>query len=230
MLNIVLMDKLERLNKCYTYIRSTGAIHTKKEFAETIGLAPTHLSSAFKGNKSRLTDGLMSSIAAAYPEISSDWLLTGNGSMLRSESEPDEIAPAGVHTVPLVPVEVFAGPIQRYIVDGVREKDCRKVVTPVSGAELAIPVSGDSMSPDIPDGSTLFLARINDAAFIPWGNVMVLDTENGAVVKRIYPSKNSRDAVEARSINPEYPPFDVPKESIRGIYRVLAQSKFYPTM
>lgn len=169
-------------------------------------------------------------ICSAYPEINESWLLTGNGSMLRSEYESDEVAPAGVHTVPLVPVEVFAGPIQRYIVDGVREKDCRKVVTPVSGAELAIPVSGDSMSPDIPDGSTLFVSRINDAAFIPWGNVMVLDTENGAVVKRIYPSKNSQDAVEARSINPEYPPFDVPKESIRGIYRVLAQSKFYPTM
>lgn len=201
---------------------------TQTQFADRISVKQPNLSAILKGERA-CGIGIINKILLSF-DISKDWLLTGEGEMLRSESEPDEIALAAVHTVPLVPVEVFAGPIQRYIVDGVREKDCRKVVTPVSGAELAIPVSGDSMSPDIPDGSTLFLARINDAAFIPWGNVMVLDTENGAVVKRIYPSKNSRDAVEARSFNPEYPPFDVPKESIRGIYRVLAQSKFYPTM
>lgn len=214
------------VNRLKIYLEEKGI--TSRSLAITCGIDPSNLVKMLK-NEQNISKKSIDKIIA-NTDINPDWLLTGEGEMLRSESEPDEIALAAVHTVPLVPVEVFAGPIQRYIVDGVREKDCRKVVTPVSGAELAIPVSGDSMSPDIPDGSTLFLARINDAAFIPWGNVMVLDTENGAVVKRIYPSKNSRDAVEARSINPEYPPFDVPKESIRGIYRVLAQSKFYPTM
>lgn len=214
------------VNRLKLYLEEKGI--TSRSLAITCGIDPSNLVKMLK-NEQNISKKSIDKIIA-NTDINPDWLLTGEGEMLRSESELDEIALAAVHTVPLVPVEVFAGPIQRYIVDGVREKDCRKVVTPVSGAELAIPVSGDSMSPDIPDGSTLFLARINDAAFIPWGNVMVLDTENGAVVKRIYPSKNSRDAVEARSINPEYPPFDVPKESIRGIYRVLAQSKFYPTM
>lgn len=214
------------VNRLKIYLEEKGI--TSRSLAITCGIDPSNLIKMLK-NEQNISKKSIDKIIA-NTDINPDWLLTGEGEMLRSESEPDEIALAAVHTVPLVPVEVFAGPIQRYIVDGVREKDCRKVVTPVSGAELAIPVSGDSMSPDIPDGSTLFLARINDAAFIPWGNVMVLDTENGAVVKRIYPSKNSRDAVEARSINPEYPPFDVPKESIRGIYRVLAQSRFYPTM
>lgn len=204
----------------------------RREFSAKIGIEnPQWIADILNPNKKvGISKEKATLICNAYPEINEAWLLTGKGSMLQPECEPEAVSTVESNTVPLVPVEVFAGPIQRYIVDGVREKDCRKVVTPVSGAELAIPVSGDSMSPDIPDGSTLFLARINDAAFIPWGNVMVLDTENGAVVKRIYPSKNSRDAVEARSINPEYPPFDVPKESIRGIYRVLAQSKFYPTM
>lgn len=214
------------VNRLKIYLEEKGI--TSRSLAITCGIDPSNLIKMLK-NEQNISKKSIDKIIA-NTDINPDWLLTGEGEMLRSESEPDEIALAAVHTVPLVPVEVFAGPIQRYIVDGVREKDCRKVVTPVSGAELAIPVSGDSMSPDIPDGSTLFLARINDAAFIPWGNVMVLDTENGAVVKRIYPSENSRDAVEARSINPEYPTFDVPKESIRGIYRVLAQSKFYPTM
>lgn len=214
------------VNRLKLYLEEKGI--TSRSLAITCGIDPSNLVKMLK-NEQNISKKSIDKIIA-NTDINPDWLLAGKGEMLRSESEPDEIALTAVHTVPLVPVEVFAGPIQRYIVDGVREKDCRKVVTPVSGAELAIPVSGDSMSPDIPDGSTLFLARINDAAFIPWGNVMVLDTENGAVVKRIYPSKNSRDAVEARSINPEYPPFDVPKESIRGIYRVLAQSKFYPTM
>lgn len=192
----------------------------QNKFERLAGLSNGYISNL----KSSPSPEKLTKIIRASEDLNRDWLLYGEGEMLRQGTAAD------ARTVPLIPVEAFAGPIQYYLDEGVQEYDCRRVVSPVPGTEFAIPVSGDSMSPDIPDGATLFVSRINDAAFIPWGNVMVLDTVNGALVKRIYPSKNSNDAVEARSINSEYPPFDVPKSSIRAIYRVLAHSKFYPTM
>lgn len=85
------------------------------------------------------------------------------------------------------------------------------------------------MKPKFHDGTILFIKKINDAAFIPWGNVMVLDTENGAFVKEIYPGDNE-DTIEARSINPQYPPMQIPKNSIYEMYRVLNATKFFTTM
>lgn len=179
-------------------------------------------------------------ILEAAPDLNRDWLLYGEGVMLKAETEAPEDTPGAaqlrrvrdveVNIVPLIPVEAFAGPIRSMLAEGIADTECRHVPAPMPGAELAIPVSGDSMEPTIKDGSILYLARINERAFIPWGNVMVLDTENGALVKLVYPSGSDPDAVEARSINPDYPPFDVPKDSIYGIYRVLGLSKFYTTL
>lgn len=179
-------------------------------------------------------------ILDAAPDLNRDWLLYGEGEMLKEETEASEDTPGAaqlrrvrdveVNIVPLIPVEAFAGPIRSMLAEGIADTECRHVPAPMPGAELAIPVSGDSMEPTIKDGSILYLARINERAFIPWGNVMVLDTENGALVKLVYPSGSDPDAVEARSINPDYPPFDVPKDSIYGIYRVLGLSKFYTTL
>lgn len=149
---------------------------------------------------------------------------------LRKKSTDFPTEGHGYHLVPLVPVEAFAGPIARLLSDGVSESECRKIAAPVSGAEMTIPVFGDSMEPVIHDGVIIYVARINDRAFIPWGHIMVLDTENGALVKEVYPSPTDNDAVQVRSINPKYPPYDVPTKSIRSIYRVLGFSKYYTTL
>lgn len=86
------------------------------------------------------------------------------------------------------------------------------------------------MEPKFHDGMIVFLKKINDAAFIPWGNTLVLDTENGAFIKDIYPVQGNDDIIEARSLNPLYPPLVIPKLSIYGMYRVLNATKFFTTM
>lgn len=206
------------------------------EFERQAGLSNGYIKN-FKGS---LGSNKMEYLLSVFPEINPTWLLTGEGEMLKEETEASEDTPGAaqlrrvrdveVNIVPLIPVEAFAGPIRSMLAEGIADTECRHVPAPMPGAELAIPVSGDSMEPTIKDGSILYLARINERAFIPWGNVMVLDTENGALVKLVYPSGSDPDAVEARSINPDYPPFDVPKDSIYGIYRVLGLSKFYTTL
>ena len=120
--------------------------------------------------------------------------------------------------VPLLPVEAMAGSLQN-LSDGIELSNCRKIKSPVNGADWAIQVSGDSMEPDYRNGSYLFIKKMT-GSFIPWGNTMVIDTYDGVIVKNIFPADED-EYIEARSINPKYPPFKIEKSIILGIYRVL---------
>ena len=188
------------------------------EFCRKMGLSSAYLNSMRKSMPEEKVERLQK----IYPQINRDWLLYGEGEMYR-DMGTREINPHKLHRhmVPLVPSYARAGSFDNYV-KGVTEEDCVKVYSPVSNAELAIRVSGDSMEPEFKDHTILFLEKINDKSFIPWGNPLVLDTENGSVVKAIYPSEKGEEYVEARSYNRAYPPFQIPVESIYGMYRILA--------
>lgn len=190
------------------------------EFSRQMGLSPAYLASMRKSMPEEKVERLVK----VYPQLSRDWLLYGEGSMYRDDLAEQGIDPHRLdkHMVPLVPTQASAGGFT-YYVQGVRREDCQEVYSPRIDVDLAIDVKGDSMEPNIHNGTRLFLKRINDRAFIPWGSPLVLDTENGSLVKLLFPSKKGEEYIEARSYNKEYPPFDVPMESIYGIYRIICE-------
>ena len=216
------------------------------EFSRYAGFkTPQAIRELLKGNTKSISESAQIKILAAFPEINPDWLLTGEGEMLVKPYKVDEIEipskeelnlieteiKAGrVSFVPLIPTAALANSLAEYIGPGIKRVDCQRIVSPVPGAEFAIQISGDSMEPKFQDGYFVFIKKIDDEAFIPWGNTMVLDTVNGTYIKNVFPIKDEPDSIEARSINSLYPPFVIPKNSIFGIYRVLGSAKFYSTM
>lgn len=196
------------------------------------------LSNGYVNNLKRsVTAEKLASISAACSDLNTNWLLTGEGDMLKAnapvmnqtQSEAEATSTEG-YWVPLVPTFALANSLSEYIGQGVRLADCKNILSPVPGADFAITISGDSMEPKFHDGMVVFLKKINDAAFIPWGNTLVLDTENGAFIKDVFPVQDDDSLIEARSLNPLYPPLTIPKSSIFGMYRVLNATKFFTTM
>ena len=187
------------------------------------------------GKVKRITENYASKIITAYPKYNRVWLLTGEGEMLKNkkseeysdtsrkevndtiETKTEEVAT----WVLLLPVSAQGGSLNDFIVS-VKESDCEKVVSPIRGVDFAMTVSGDSMSPEYPNGSRVFIKRINEKAFIEWGKVYVLDTCNGTVIKILVPSEKDGH-VKCISINtdPIFAPFDVSLDDIYGIYKVL---------
>lgn len=216
--------RAERLNEAFNYLRFKGLVKTQKDLAEAIGATAPNVSSALKGDEKFLTDSFIARFSEAFEEVSSHWLLTGEGEMLRG-NEAEGVVVAGrksedeVSLVPLLPIAAQGGSLNDFVVS-VKENDCERVVSPIRGADFAMPVAGDSMAPEYPAGSQIFIKKINERAFIDWGKVYVLDTCNGSVIKRVFPS-DSAEKVKCVSINPEYPPFEVSYEDIYGMYRVL---------
>ena len=199
------------------FLKTEGV--SASEFARKMGLSPAYIASM---RKSMPVDKV-ERLTQLFPQLSRDWLLYGEGDMYRDLGNPD-IDPHNLdrHMVPLIPSQAHAGSFPDYA-EGVSAEECQKVYSPRKEAKLAIRVRGDSMEPNIHDGTLLFLERINDKAFIPWGSPLVLDTENGSLVKMLYPSSKGEDYLEARSYNKDYPPFNIPTQSIYGIYRILCE-------
>lgn len=190
-------EKRQVLTDAYNYCLSTGRARTKREFAELIGVHHSTISSAFNGNESYLTDSLVAKAAA----------------LMDGDQQPQ---PA---TLLVIPTGARAGTLGDFA-EAVSSYECERIISPVRGADYAMQITGDSMSPEYPSGSQIIIKKINEKAFIEWGKVYVLDTENGAVIKQVRRTDNP-DVIECVSLNPAYQPFKMECKYIRGWYRVL---------
>ena len=134
-----------------------------------------------------------------------------------------EVAKDEAHDTYLLPMSAAGGSLSGFPEEGSKLADCEKVVSPIADVDFAITVYGDSMYPDYPSGSRILIKDIDPSVYIAWGNVFVLDTANGVIVKEIQPSEDEGKLL-CRSLNPsgKYKDFEVSKEDINGMYRVLA--------
>ncbi len=177
-----------------------------------------------------LSTSVVEQILNFYKDLNRVWLITGDGEMLlKTEPKAEQTAEqTGVlaknpNEVYLLPVSAQAGSLNDFVTS-VKKDDCEKIISPIYDVDFAITVSGDSMAPEYPNGSRIFIKKIDEKAFIEWGKVYVLDTCNGTVVKRLVPAENDdRNKVRCLSINPDpiYAPFEIDLKDVFGIYKVL---------
>ena len=215
--------KKERLEH---FIAAMG--YSVREFERAIGVSNgtvRHITDALSAN-------LKEKISANFPQLSMNWLLTGEGEMLRSSkaapSQPDakarpvlkEVTKGGL---PLIPIDAVAG-FNGWDECGVSELDCTHYDVPdfeTAHADFLIRVSGSSMYPKYSSGDILACRKIDEITFLQWGKIYVIDSRQGAMVKRLFPMESNADMVLCKSDNPNYPPFELPKEEIRSLSIVV---------
>lgn len=202
-------------SKLKEYFENKGI--TQSEIAEKLGVSKAYVNALFTGKRA-----FGKKQAEAWVNLfglSASWLLTGEGDMLTGDQTTQSSTESDIHLIPLLPVSAQGGSLNDFVVS-IKESSCEKIISPIKGADYAMSVSGESMAPEYPSGSQILIKRINEKAFIDWGRVYVLDTCNGTVIKRLFPS-DTADKVLCRSINPEFPPFEVLLSDVYAVYRVL---------
>lgn len=192
---------------------------TKYKFCKDLGV-----SKGFLDKPREISTDKYANILSYFPDISPEWLLTGNGSMFRDETpEATEIQPSeSNNAIPFVSLSVVAGfgsadfkieatDVKAYYV--VPKFKDRKI-------DFMIEVAGSSMYPKYNSGDVIACKIIRESQFIQWNRVHVIATkEQGLVVKRI--KENGEHSIMAISDNKDYPPFAIPMDEIAGIALVV---------
>lgn len=90
-----------------------------------------------------------------------------------------------------------------------------------SKAEFLIRVGGDSMYPRYSSGDVLACRKIDEITFVQWGKIYVIDSRQGAMVKRLFPIEGDEQNLLCKSDNDKYPPFKLPKSEILSLSIVI---------
>lgn len=122
--------------------------------------------------------------------------------------------------IPLIPISAMAGAFSGDQV--VLDYECERFVVPTfKGAEFLISVKGSSMYPKYNSGDIVACKRIplRDIYF-QWNKVYVLDTDQGALIKRVKPGSD-KDHILIVSDNTNYDPFELPLSRIYNVALVI---------
>lgn len=213
------MKAIERL---YQYMEYKGLKPTALE--KEIGLSNGYLGVQRKRNAD-MGEGVFLKIIDNCRDINSSWLLTGEGNMLRSESEKENIPVAHpsdspMEGIPLIPISAMAGAFTGE--QSVLEYECERFVVPTfKGAEFLISVKGSSMYPKYNSGDIVACKRLPmDDIFFQWNKVYVLDTDQGPLIKRVKPGSD-KEHVLIVSDNERYEPFELPLNRIYHVALVI---------
>lgn len=124
------------------------------------------------------------------------------------------------HSVPLLPIFAQAGHLSGWS-ESVMDTDCEQVISPVHGVDIAVHIYGESMYPDIPNGSVVYVKKVS-GRIIDYGKPYILDTVDGPLLKYVAPGHDD-GFVKCISANHDamYAPFEVSKTDIIGMYRVV---------
>ena len=190
---------------------------TMTEVAARLGCSQQAVSNQLSGRK------IGENVARKWAEefgFNLVYLMTGEGSLV-GLGEAKLVTGEAPNTVPLLPIFAQAGSLTGWS-EGVEESKCERVISPVNDVDMAVHIYGESMYPDIQNGSVVYVRRINPRAFIEWGRAYILDTVNGPLLKYLTPGSDD-EHIRCVSANhdPMYAPFEVAKEDVLGIYRVV---------
>ena len=215
-----ILDKTLVLDRIKSFYKLKG----NADLARFLGVAPNTITNWY-GRKTFDLD----TIYTKCVDVNLDWLLTGEGSMLRAnkseEKKEGDIpvarpASSPMEGIPLIPVSAMAGVFAGE--QTVLEYECERFVIPTfKGAEFLISVKGSSMYPKYNSGDIVACKRLpmNDI-FFQWNKVYVLDTDQGPLIKRVKPGSD-KEHVLIVSDNERYEPFELPLDRIHHVALVI---------
>jgi phage repressor protein C with HTH and peptisase S24 domain len=147
----------ERLIKFLSYLGIGQA-----KFAKNVGLSKGYVNNV----KDNITIESIKKILSVYPELNENWLLTGDGKMLKTQQPVKQISTHQSIGVPYYDVDFVAG-FDLIFNDQTYLPTHNIVFEPFAGAQVWCNVTGNSMSDKINHGDIIALKeiRVEDVLF-----------------------------------------------------------------
>lgn len=90
--------------------------------------------------------------------------------------------------------------------------------------DFTIKINGDSMTPEYQSGDEVACLKVSKGDFVQWGKVYVINTSQGAFIKRLYKGTKGYRCV---SDNTKYPEFEIPENEVYSISLVVGLLRVY---
>lgn len=172
-------------------------------------------------------------------EISYEWMLTGQGEMLKQAVETPKSTPTPVEAlpieskltaiklprntregIPLISTEAWAGGFMGDV--QVLEYECERYVVPMfDGADFLIPIKGSSMYPKYSSGDVVACKKLESWSFFQWGKVYLITTSQGPIIKRICEGIDDEHVLIVSDNEARYSPFQLHRSEIIELSIVL---------
>ena len=198
----------------------------------------TGLSNGFLDKGENIGSDKCEKILYTYPDINPDWLLTGRGSMLREnqqpENEPEPVKSPQIQilhhpkvsekkitqqSIPLYDVSVAAN--LKTVFDNKDQNILGEISMPdIPRCDGAVYVRGDSMYPLLKSGDIVGYKEIHDFSNVIYGEMYIVayDIEGDEYVCVKYINRSEQDGcVKLVSYNPHHDPKDIPVSSINAL-------------
>lgn len=218
------------------------------EVIEELHIGNKELKNKFKIDKtlkSKIINGVqnasidkIATLCEEYEMANADYILTGKGNPLKSSIKDtddnmpqQEVALASENNivnyklVPLLNLDAVGGMYSSNSVVG--EPVYSEMLIPFTDAQsddIALVVSGDSMSPTCPAGSKILIREVKGwREYFGFGNIFVLLLDDGRrILKEVQKYReDSLNYVLCVSHNKQYPEEELPKNKIKEVWKVI---------
>ena len=199
-------------------------------FEKSIGASKSYFN-----NTKNISAEILANIVRVYSDVSPEWLLSGEGSMLKSKDPaviPLSHDKVSYKLLPmsefnLYDIDVSAGLSRLFSEEGDRNKAfLGKISIPnMPKCDGAVKVIGDSMYPLLKSGDIIAYKEVHNIEAVQWGEIYILqleyDSDISVVVKYVKKSERGDEYINLVSYNKEHDPKEVKKENITAMARVM---------
>ena len=202
---------------------------SQKRFEEAVGLSNGYLNSLRKSP----TATKLQSIIDTFPDLNQQWLLTGEGNMLKENSNAKPFTPHARAGIPLVSQYAYAGYLGGYgdpeyvgtlpTIDFTPDRE-------MTGNWLAFEVKGDSMDngskESYVEGEIVICREVEpeywrDSRLFINKRDFVIVHEEGILIKRITEHNLDTHTITIHSLNPMYPDRTLNLEHVHQIFSIV---------
>lgn len=190
------------------YLKIKGVGQTS--FEESSGLSRGAIS-----QKSGFSANSIEKIAIACPDLNLEWLITGKGSMLKSDSSsiPVNNDRDGIPYYADLPVS--AGQLDAFMQDA---EPTGWVKLPGVKSKALFPVIGCSMKPEINPGDVVGIVQMESWEIVDPDKTYLIITHDERMIKHLAIDEEDENILWC--ISPNYPKFKINKSDIKFLYRI----------
>ncbi|RZF62487.1 S24 family peptidase [Sphingobacterium corticibacterium] len=175
-------------------------------FAREIGLNRAERLYQIKKGNYAISKNLVSIIVKRFPEVNDIWLLTGEGQMLTSG--------AGLAKIPLynIGLDAFGDDLSTLPVTD--ELD----IPVLAGSDFAFVNPGDAMSPEIGNGSVVFVKKVEKEAVV-FGDIYLILSSHMNVVRYVRGLDDKNWRLVAKNAT-NFDDIIMNKANVKAVYKV----------